>query len=148
MSKLVPHPQLLVASGLSTILNWLPINSIVKSILLPFNSSRLGPSITTFAPDPSSAAKTVSSSSSSPTFASSGNGGERGVLDDIALGSLDEALSAGDDFPRVESKEKDSTGGRVVSDIKYWKPWQPPLSTCIRRARSGFESWDMISFRR
>lgn len=29
MSKLVPQPQLLVAKGLSTILNWLPINSIV-----------------------------------------------------------------------------------------------------------------------
>lgn len=120
ISKLVPQPQLLVASGLSTILNWLPINSIVKSTLLPFSSSRLGPSITTLAPDPSSAVKTVSSSSKFPTFASSG----------------------------IEFDEKDSTGGRVVRDIKYWKPWQPPLSTCIRSARLGFESWDMISFRR
>jgi hypothetical protein len=29
ISKLVPHPQLLVAAGLPTILNWLPINSMV-----------------------------------------------------------------------------------------------------------------------
>lgn len=29
ISKLVPQPQLLLAAGLSTILNWLPINSMV-----------------------------------------------------------------------------------------------------------------------
>jgi hypothetical protein len=48
--------------------------------------------------------------------------------------------SAGDDTSSVELEKNDSTGGRVVSDIKYWKPWQPPLSTWIRRARLGFES--------
>jgi len=36
----------------------------------------------------------------------------------------------------------------VVRDMRYWKPWQPPLSTWIRRARLGFESLVMISERR
>jgi hypothetical protein len=31
-SKLVPHPQLLFALGLPTILNWLPINSVAPSV--------------------------------------------------------------------------------------------------------------------
>lgn len=62
ISKLVPQPQLLVAAGFPTILNWLPISSIVKSTLLPFSSSRLGSSMTTFAPEPSPASNTVSSS--------------------------------------------------------------------------------------
>lgn len=39
-------------------------------------------------------------------------------------------------------------GGRVVRDMRYWKPWQPPDSTDMRRARSGFASRDMISRRR
>lgn len=42
MSKLVPQPQLLVARGLSTILNCDPISSMVKSTLLPFSNSREG----------------------------------------------------------------------------------------------------------
>ena len=62
ISKLVPQPQLLVAAGFPTILNWLPINSVVKSTLLPFSSSRLGSSIITFAPEPSLDSNTVSSS--------------------------------------------------------------------------------------
>ena len=62
MSKLVPQPQLLVAAGFPTILNWLPINSMVKSTLLPFSSSRLGSSITTFAPEQSLDSNIVSSS--------------------------------------------------------------------------------------
>lgn len=35
--------------------------------------------------------------------------------------------------------------GRVVVERKYWKPWQPPDSTWIRRARWGLESCDIIS---
>ena len=62
ISKLVPQPQLLVAAGFPTILNWLPINSIVKSTLLPLSSSRLGSSMTTFAPKQSLDSKSVSSS--------------------------------------------------------------------------------------
>lgn len=42
ISKLVPHPQLLVASGLSVILNCDPISSIVKSTLLPLRRSSDG----------------------------------------------------------------------------------------------------------
>lgn len=62
ISKLVPQPQLLVAAGFPTILNWLPINSMVKSTLLPFSSSKLGSSITTFAPEQSLDSNIVSSS--------------------------------------------------------------------------------------
>jgi hypothetical protein len=29
--------------------------------------------------------------------------------------------------------------------MRYWKPWQPPLSTRIRNARLGFLSFAMIS---
>jgi hypothetical protein len=32
--------------------------------------------------------------------------------------------------------------------MRYWKPWQPPLSTVMRKARFGFTSWAMISLRR
>jgi hypothetical protein len=91
-SKLVPHPQLLFALGLPTILNWLPSNSVVKSIVLPLSSSNEAKSITTSAfpvPTSSSAANMVSSS-----------------------GSTLEGPS---------------------SDIRYWKPWQPPEVTVTRR---------------
>lgn len=35
-----------------------------------------------------------------------------------------------------------------VKDIRYWKPWQPPDSTVMRRAREGLSSLVMISRRR
>jgi len=128
ISKLVPQPQLLDASGLSTILNWLPINSIVKSTLLPFNNSRLGPSITTFAPDPSSVAKTVSSSSNSATLLARLEKGGAVKFEDKTFDVWEEGLSAGELSSSV-GMDAESRGGRVVSDIRYWKPWQPPLST-------------------
>src|ERR1700728_427947 len=67
ISKLVPHPQLLFALGLPTIVNWLPSNSVVKSIVLPLSSSNEAKSITTSAfpvPASSSTANMVSSSRS------------------------------------------------------------------------------------
>jgi hypothetical protein len=38
--------------------------------------------------------------------------------------------------------------GRFVRLIRYWKPWQPPLSTWMRSAREGLASRAMISERR
>lgn len=35
-----------------------------------------------------------------------------------------------------------------VRDIRYWKPWQPPLSTFTRRQREGLESFVIIWFKR
>lgn len=49
MSKLVPQPQLLLASGFK-ILNWLPISSCSKSTVDPLSSARLASSTTTRAP--------------------------------------------------------------------------------------------------
>src|SRR2546421_11504525 len=91
-SKLVPHPQLLFALGFPTISNRLPTSSVVKSTVLPLNSSNEAESITTSAfpvPASSSATNMVSSS-----------------------GSTLEGPS---------------------SDIRYWKPWQPPEVTVTRR---------------
>ncbi len=59
----------------------------------------------------------------------------------VALGSEDEVLRAG-------APLASDMGGRVVRDMRYWKPWQPPLSTVMRRARFGLESLAMISLRR
>lgn len=38
--------------------------------------------------------------------------------------------------------------GSVESDMRYWKPWQPPDSTWMRSARYGFLSLDIICERR
>lgn len=91
--------------------------------------------------------------SSSPTAAVSADS-DRDLDDveepeDMALGSGDEVLGAGT-FSAwdMEAEEEYESGGNVVRDMRYWKPWQPPLSTVIRRARLGFASLVMISFRR
>lgn len=73
-----------------------------------------------------------------------------GEPEGMALGSGDEVFSAGAPLSwgvEVEAEGRES-GGRVVSDMRYWKPWQPPLSTEMRRARFGFSSLAMISRRR
>ena len=75
----------------------------------------------------------------------------------MAFGSGDEVLSAGEWASLSCGMEvggadvlggRSDSGGRVVKDMRYWKPWQPPLSTVIRRARFGFLSLAMISRRR
>jgi len=79
-------------------------------------------------------------------FSDSGSGGEFCIFGGIVLESLDEVFNAGGLSSLMELEV--SRGGSVVRDIRYWKPWQPPLSTWIRRARCGFESLDIISLRR
>lgn len=145
---------------------------MVKSILLSFTSSRLDSSKTTLAPF---ASKTVSSSPSFASFSLLGclsvvlpGAG----ADGIAFGSLEDVFNAGgcssSTTPLVELPDGMAFGsledvfkaggasscvdllvlsgeGSVVRDIMYWKPWQPPLSTVILRARFGFESFFMIS---
>ncbi len=76
-------------------------------------------------------------------------------LEGEAFGSDDEVFSAGAQLSSGMDAEADDraggeegSGGSVVSDMRYWKPWQPPLSTVIRRARFGFSSLVMISRRR
>ena len=134
ISKLVPHPQLLVASGLSTILNCDPINSIVKSTLLPFSKSSDGWSSIILGavkspPCPSSAeyVKMVSSSRTSPDSAPSPG---------CSLASAPAAGLGGSD------------SGSVTRLMRYWKPWQPPDSTWMRRARCGLLSLRIMSLRR
>lgn len=109
ISKLVPHPQLLVARGLLT-LNWLPINSVVKSTTLPDKSSRDAWSMTTWAWPP--------------------------------CGSVSSVLGGSKTVSSTSSTFEDGS-----SVMRYWKPWQPPLVTVIRRC---WLSWDeeVISLRR
>lgn len=140
MSKLVPHPQLLELFGFITA-NWLPIKPVVNSTRLPFKSSKLGTSITTFALE-SVSSKTTSSSSSNATSCFSGDGL---ATADFEFGSLAETLSAGGFSMGIESDDEER-GGIVDSERRYWKPWHPPDSTWIRRARLGLESFAIISF--
>src|SRR3569833_2715723 len=41
-----------------------------------------------------------------------------------------------------------NVSGSVTRLMRYWKPWQPPLSTCMRRARKGLASLAITSERR
>lgn len=94
----------------------------------------------TLAPDPSSAANIVSSSSSFPDLLSPFEKGiDKGGLEGMEFGSFGGVPSAVIDSSSIEP-EVELRVGRVVRDIRYWKPWQPPLSTWIRSARFGFES--------
>jgi len=65
----------------------------------------------------------------------------------MALGSEEDVFSAGG-VSFVVADADVVSGGKVVRDIRYWKPWQPPLSTVIRKARLELESLAIISFRR
>lgn len=118
MSKLVPQPQLLVARGLSTILNCDPINSIVKSTLLPFSSSRDGPSRMIFGSSKAFLSPAASLSSAWYTNMVSSS-----------------RMDCGESSPPKADGDEGSSGGNVTRLIRYWKPWQPPLSTWIRSAR-------------
>lgn len=65
---------------------------------------------------------------------------------DVALGSSEEVLSAGVASTGISDvEESEERVGMLESDKIYWKPWQPPDSTWIRRARLGLESLVMIS---
>lgn len=102
ISKLVPQPQLLVASGLSMILNCEPINSIVKSTLLPLRRSRDGSSSIIFGPSSEAVAGSASS----------------GMYWKIVSSSL-----------TMEDHSAASLAGKVTRLMRYWNPWHPPLST-------------------
>jgi len=118
MSKLVPQPQLDVARGLSTILNCEPINSCVKSTLLPLSKSNDG--------------------SSRMILGASGTGAAPSSANWKIVSSS-----------RTTSARFGSSGGGIVTKLMtYWKPWQPPDSTWMRRPRFGLASLVIIVDRR